>query len=128
MSKLRKVHLSLALLVMVGCEEQSFKALGCEWQRPEGYTDSPKRMGYERLVPGSRESPSFIRYYYEDPGKQGELLSKDVIGDLIVEHFKVPLNSNYSAGDESFLIRRPGHIGRVIINEEFLETFLVRCQ
>lgn len=128
MKRLMKTLLSSILLLMVGCEEQSFSALGCEWQKPEGYTDSPKRVGYERLVPGSRENASSIRYYESDPGKLGELVSDSRVGDLSIEHYKVADDARYSAGARSILITRPDHKGKIAIVEEEYEFFLVKCQ
>lgn len=128
MSSSTKVLLSVILLVLVGCEEKSFSALGCEWQRPQGYTDSPNRKGFERLVPGSRTAAPSIRYYESDPGRLGNLVSDDLVGSLSIQHYKVADDARYSAGVESVLVRRQDYIGRIAIVEESLETFLMDCQ
>lgn len=117
----------LFTLILQGCSDHTFEALGCEWKKPDGYINTVKSPGYVYIEPGSRKSAPFVRYYERDPGEMGLIQSSAKNGVLNLEYYKVPDDAQYLAGDRTIRVVRDGYPGRVVINEEELKTFLVGC-
>ena len=130
MSKLINQFLRIAfLLLMVGCENNSFEALDCEWRMPDGYGPVPQGLGFWIDYAAASESKSMILRIEQKSGDAdlGDLVDDYELGELEVSEYVRSGQANYSPGLRSTVIQREGYDEYVWIADEVVNTFLVNC-
>jgi len=117
----------LVSTTLQGCND-SFEALGCQWKKPEGYTEKGVPRGYRYSISEKDKLTREIRYLVSTPKMEGILNSSSYEGELILQYYTLPEDSTFSAGTDYIVVSREGFTRVLLIIDEELDTFLVGCK